>query len=163
MNTRKKNQEDPAPGKAGTGEPGPDTGDTGEVGQARQPAAVMPVLEEELQVGRRRRVTGQVRLTRTVRREEATVDEPLLSERIEVERVPVNRPVEAPPAPRHEGETLVLPVVEEVLVVEKRLILKEEIRVRRVREVRHEPRRIVLQKEDVRVEREAFPPEKESR
>ena len=157
VSRRNRNKAVPAAEEPGPRAPGPGTTETG------RPAAVIPVIEEEMHVGRRRRVTGKVRLTRTVRQQEVTVDEPLLSERVEVERVEVNRPVDTPPEPRCEGETLVLPVVEEVLVVEKRLILKEEIRVRRVRDVRHEPQRVLLQKEEILVERETFPQEKESR
>ncbi len=46
-----------------------------------------------------------------------------------IERVPVNRIVAESPSQRQEGDTLVLPVVEEVIVVEKRLMLREEIRI----------------------------------
>ena len=53
--------------------------------------------------------------------------------RIEIERVPINRPIDAVPAIREEGDTTIMPVVEEILVVERRLILKEEIRMRRTK------------------------------
>jgi len=52
---------------------------------------------------------------------------------VEIERTPMARHVEAMPAIREEGDTVVIPIVEEVLVVERRLFLKEEVRVRRVR------------------------------
>lgn len=52
---------------------------------------------------------------------------------VDVERVEVNRDLDEPPVVRHEGDTMIVPVVEEVLVVEKRLRLVEELRVTRRR------------------------------
>ena len=50
---------------------------------------------------------------------------------VEVTRVPVNRVVETVPEIRTEGDMTIVPVLEAVLVVEKRLVLKEELRIRR--------------------------------
>lgn len=50
-----------------------------------------------------------------------------------VQHVPVDRIIEQPPEPRQEGDTMIYPVVEEVLVVEKRFLLREEIHVSRER------------------------------
>ncbi|MCA1628121.1 MAG: YsnF/AvaK domain-containing protein, partial [Acidobacteria bacterium] len=61
-----------------------------------------------------------------VREREEIVDELLLKEAVEVERVIINREVDAPVPVRYEGETMIVPVLEEMLVVEKRLVLKEE-------------------------------------
>jgi uncharacterized protein (TIGR02271 family) len=71
---------------------------------------------------------------------------------VEVERVPVNKAVSQLPSVRLEGSTTIIPVVEEVVVVEKRLILVEEIHVRRksVAETRQIP--VVLRSEQVRIE-----------
>ena len=46
-----------------------------------------------------------------------------------VETVRIDRIVDGPVAERHEGDILVLPIVEEVWVVEKKLLLREEIRI----------------------------------
>ena len=77
-------------------------------------------------------------------------------ETVEVDRVAVGRYVDGPEAPRQEGDTLVVPVFEEVLVVEKRLVLKEEIRItrRRVSETAA-PQRVTLRSEEIVVERDA--------
>ena len=59
--------------------------------------------------------------------------ETLRGRRVEVERVPVGRTLaegEARPESREEGDTLVVPVLEEVAVVVKRLVLREELRLR---------------------------------
>jgi len=55
----------------------------------------------------------------------------LAEDRVEVTRVPLNREVNAAPPVRTEGEVTIVPVMEEVLVVEKRLVLKEELHIRR--------------------------------
>ena len=44
-----------------------------------------------------------------------------------IRRVPVNRVVDVAPKARREGDTMIIPVVEEELVITKRLVLKEEI------------------------------------
>ncbi len=59
-----------------------------------------------------------------------------------IERVKVERLILEPVSQRQEGDTLILPVVEEVLVVEKRLMLREEIRITRKRDLVKEVRRI---------------------
>jgi stress response protein YsnF len=87
------------------------------------------------------------------------VDEPEYIEKVDVERVPVNQQIESPLRPRYEGETLIIPVMEEVLVVERRLMLKEEIRVTKRRQTVHNPQRVILRSEEILVER--IPGEKE--
>ncbi|HYZ87646.1 MAG TPA: DUF2382 domain-containing protein [Bryobacteraceae bacterium] len=71
-----------------------------------------------------------------------TIDEPLASEEVEVERVAVNRIIDGPPETRQEGEVTIIPVVEEVITIQKRLLLKEEVRITRKRKVIREPRQI---------------------
>lgn len=44
-----------------------------------------------------------------------------------VRRVSVDRVIDEPAKPRQEGDTIIYPVMEEVLVVQKKLVLKEEI------------------------------------
>jgi uncharacterized protein (TIGR02271 family) len=118
-----------------------------------QAGTVIPVIAEEAHIRKERRVTGKVRLRKIVHHEEQTVDEPLLKERVSMERVAIDRWVDEAPPIRSEGETLVVPVVEEVLVVEKRLRLREEIRLTWHQEEEHEPQRLVVRREEVRVER----------
>ena len=98
--------------------------------------AVLPLVEETLLVGKRRVETGRVRVSVSTEIQEQVVRETLRSERTELERVPVGRELaegEPAPAVRQEPDgTVVVPVLEEVLVVERRLVLKEEIRMRLV-------------------------------
>ena len=115
--------------------------------------AVVPVAEEQLRVGRREIETGRVRFTKRVLEDEVLIDEPFFREEVEVVRVPVGRQVEAPVPAREEGDTLIVPVLEEVLVVEKRLVLVEELHVRRRRVEERRPQSFTLRKEEVVAER----------
>jgi uncharacterized protein (TIGR02271 family) len=116
-------------------------------------AVVVPVVEEELRVGKRVVETGRVRVTKTVHEHEEVVDEPLMREEYDVERVPIDEFVDGPVGPRREGETLIVPVLEEVLVVEKRLVVREELRITRKRTEERKPQRVKLLSEEVSVER----------
>lgn len=114
---------------------------------------VVPVVVEELQVQKRKVDTGGVRITKTVREREETVDEPLLQEEVDVQRVAVNRFVDSPPPVRYSGDSMIVPLLEEVLVVEKRLLLKEELHISKRRTEVHHPQQIVLRSEEVKIER----------
>jgi stress response protein YsnF len=92
---------------------------------------VVALAEEEVSVDKRRVVAGRVRLRTITDVADELVREELQGMRAEIERVPVDRLLEVgenPPTLRVEGEVTIVPVVEEVLVVEKRLRLKEEVR-----------------------------------
>ena len=92
---------------------------------------VIALAREELRVTRRVVDRGGVRVRVSVNERDEAVDVLLREQGVEVERVPIGRVVEHPPETRQEGDTLVIPIVEEILVVERRLVLKEEVRVRR--------------------------------
>src|SRR4051812_16898692 len=94
---------------------------------------VIPLAEERVTVAKREVETGRVQVALTTETETVIARETLRGRRIEVERVPVGRTLpegEPPPESREEGDTLVIPVVEEVAVVVKRLVLREEVRLR---------------------------------
>jgi uncharacterized protein (TIGR02271 family) len=114
---------------------------------------VLPVVEEELHVGKRKVATGVVRVRKIVGEREELVDEVLVREVVDVARVPINTVVEGPIEPRNQGDTLIIPLLEEVLVVEKRLLLREELHITLRREARHEPQHVTLRREEVEVER----------
>lgn len=118
-----------------------------------QEIAVVPIIAEELRIGRRTVESGKVRISKIVREHEVIIDEPVLSEHVQVERVSVNRFVEVAPQVRYEGDTMIIPLLEEVTIVEKRLMLKEELHVsKKVVETRA-PQAVVLRREEAIVER----------
>ena len=94
---------------------------------------VIPLHAEDAVVEKRQVQTGVVRVSVSTASHERQVDEALTHERVVVERVPVGRAVDSVPPVRQEGDTTIHSVVEEVLVLERRLILKEEVRIKRVR------------------------------
>jgi len=116
-------------------------------------ATVIPVVAEELDVTKRTVETGKVRIRKVVREHEETVDEPLLHEEVQVERVPVHQLVEQPVDVRYEGDTMIIPVFEEVLVVEKRLMLTEELHVTKHQTTHHMPQQVTVRHEEVNIER----------
>ena len=116
---------------------------------------VLPVIHEEVKVQRRLRETGVVEIHKTVHERTETVDQPLQSEEVQIERVPINRIVETPVSVRQEGDTLIIPLLEEVLVVEKRLMLREEVHVKKLRKEVHDPQEVLLREERVEVSRRA--------
>ncbi len=116
----------------------------------------IPLVEERLVPTTRSVDQGELRIHRHIEPVEAVVREPVTRDELIVERVAVNRPLEAPVEARSEDDWLVIPVVEEVLVVQKRLLLKEEVRIRKrqvteAQEVRATVRRQRAEIEDATV------------
>jgi len=95
-----------------------------------EPDTILPVAEERLRVGKRERETSRLRVSVRTETVTETVEHNLRHSHAEVERVPIGREIDAVPPTREENGVLIIPVVEEVLVVEKRLVLREEIRLR---------------------------------
>ena len=120
--------------------------------EARGSSLVMPVIKEVLEVHTTPVETGRVRIRKIVHEREEIVDPPLLREEVVIERVPINRMVEGRLLPSEE-DTLIIPVLEEVLVVEKRLLLKEEVRITKRRVETHRPQRVTLRREEATLER----------
>ena len=83
------------------------------------------------------------------------VDVPLFREEVRVERVPINLFVEALPPVRQEGDTMIIPVVEEQIVIQKKLLLVEELRVRKEVVEHHQPQTVNVRKEEVEIKRVA--------
>lgn len=113
---------------------------------------VIPVLDEQVVVHKREHVTGSVRISKQVRERDVDVDEPVYWEEVEVQRVPVGKFVEGPVEKRRNGNTLIIPVVEEVLVVSKRLKLVEEIHITTRRHRERAQKRFTVRSEDVAIE-----------
>src|SRR4029453_18619759 len=114
---------------------------------------VVPVLVEELEVQKRVVETGKVRITKVVHERETLVDEPLLRDNVAISRLPMQRVVEGPIPVREEHGMMIISVVEEVLVVEKRWMLREEIHIRKRPTETPQPQQITLRSEEVKIER----------
>ena len=92
---------------------------------------VIPIVEETATVAKQEVVTGRVRVRTLTETVEELVRAEVQREDVDVTRVPIDKVVESAPQIRTEGDVTIIPVVEEVLVVEKRLLLKEEVHIRR--------------------------------
>src|SRR5438552_9426726 len=94
-------------------------------------AETYPVVEEEARIEKRAVLAGKVHIRTPVDMSSEIASAILTEQTVEITRVPVNKVIEKAPAVRTENDTIIIPVLEEVLVVEKQLILKEELHVRR--------------------------------
>lgn len=95
---------------------------------------VVPVVEETVQVGKRAIEQGRVRVSTRTETIEEIRRESLRTDAVGVTRVPIDRIIgegETAPQVRTEAGITIIPVLEEVLVVEKRLLLKEEVHIQR--------------------------------
>jgi uncharacterized protein (TIGR02271 family) len=113
--------------------------------------AVMRLLVEELSVDKHRVETGRLRVRRVTQERTQNVDIDIEHVEAEFDRVPVGRFVDERPLMRETEDTIVIPVVEEVVVVERRLLLKEEIHVRKTRRVERRSEQVTLRSQDAEV------------
>ena len=111
----------------------------------------IPLAAERLRVGTRRRLTGLVRVRTRVEQRTALVDPPLRRQDLEIRRRRVDRFVARPPGVRREGDTLIVPIVEEVVTT--RLKVVEEIVLTLRRSIERRPQRVRLRRERAIVER----------
>jgi len=118
---------------------------------------VIPVVEEQAQIGTQVVESGRLRITKSVQEQEELVNLALTHEEHHVERVPVNEYVDTPPPPvRYEGETMIIPVLREVVQV--RLLVVEELRITKKQVQTQVNQPVTLLKEEVNVEHQTIEP-----
>jgi stress response protein YsnF len=117
----------------------------------------IPIAHEELHVDKKIVEQGRVRVATHVHERTARIQEELAREDVDVEWVDIDREVDSIPEIRTEGDTLIVPLFEEVLVVEKRLVLRQELRLTRRMRSRPYEAEIPLRRMEAEVER-ATPP-----
>lgn len=115
---------------------------------------VIPVVEEVVQVHKRAVESGGVRVRKHVEQVEQLVESQLRHEDVAVERIPINQYVadDFNATPRQEGDTLIIPVLEEVVVVQKRLMVREEIRLTKRVQQHIESQPVTLRREHISFE-----------
>ena len=114
----------------------------------------IPLPVEEVSVSRREIKQANVQIALNTRTREQLIDEELTHVRVEIERFSIDQTVEAVPPIRQEGDITIIPVVEEVVIVERRLVLKEEVRVRRVSTKEQHQETVVLRQQEAVITRE---------
>jgi uncharacterized protein (TIGR02271 family) len=123
--------------------------------EAAEGSRVLPIIEERATIRREVVETGRVRLTRLVHEAEEQVSVPVQHDEVQVERVPLNQTLPAgatAPGTRYEGDTLIIPVLREVAVVETRLLLVEELRVTKRQVTTQHTEPLALRREEINVE-----------
>ena len=116
---------------------------------------VIPVIQEQVTFDKQVIETGQVRIAKHIVEHDEVVDVPLYREEVNVQRVPVNQYVEAAPQIRQEGDVMIIPVIQEQIFYQKRLLLVEELRVTKKIVEEHLPQAVTLLREEVEITRVA--------
>ena len=115
---------------------------------------VIPVIEEVLEVTRKVVDTDSpLRIRKLVDEEMVDVNVPLEFKQAEIRRVPIGRVVTGPINARYEADVLIVPVLEERLVMRTELVLVEELHITQKRDVKHHREQVALRRERVVLER----------
>lgn len=109
---------------------------------------------EALTVGKRRVDRSRILVHKTVSEREQSVECDLETETADIERVPINAQINEAPGIRQQGDVTIIPLVEEVVVIERRLVLREKIRIRRRRAVQRMAQAVTLRSEAADITRE---------
>ncbi len=123
----------------------------------------IPIASERLNIAKQVVDLGELRIHKRVEQIEEVQRVPVTHDELVVERIPMNQPLDAPMQPRTENDVLIIPVMKEVLVVQRQLVLIEEVRVSKryvteEHEVREPVRRERVELEDATVHNTANPP-----
>jgi stress response protein YsnF len=114
----------------------------------------IPVVEEEATILKRPVETERVSVRTSSDEEQVLVRDEVRREHVAITRVPKDEEVAEAPAIRTEGDVTIVPVLEERLVVEKRLFLVEELHLRRAVEHQAVELTTTLRRTRVEIERE---------
>lgn len=118
-----------------------------------QPPLRVPVVREEIEVRKDVVEAGRVRVSKDVSHHVRPVDTVVAHDEVSVETVPINVYVDLAPSIRQEGDTTVIPVLREVVVVTKYLLVVEEVRITRRRVETVDRQEVEVREEVVEVER----------
>ena len=90
---------------------------------------IIPVIQEDVVIGTERITTGTVRVRTVLHEDEHAIDEPITTTDVEVKRIPVDLWTDEPIADRVEGDTRIISVHREEIIVQRRLHVVEEVHV----------------------------------
>jgi stress response protein YsnF len=108
--------------------------------------ALIALHAERVEISKREHVTGRVRVAVETHASETVIAEDLDRYSVEVERVAMETFSDVMPEPRQEGDTLIIPVVQEVVV--RRFLVTEEVRIRRTRITEKHVDTVILHHQD---------------
>ena len=110
------------------------------------------VLQEQVNIDKKIVESGKVVIHKKVHKEDKDVEVPVSHEEVEIKKVTVNKYVTEAPDVRYEGNITIIPVIKEVAVIEKKLLLVEEIHVIKHVVEKTEEHVVPLRKEEIQVE-----------
>jgi uncharacterized protein (TIGR02271 family) len=110
------------------------------------------VLQEQVNIDKKIVESGKVVIHKKVHKEDKDVEVPVSHEEVEIKKVTINKYVTEAPDVRYEGNTTIIPVIKEVAVIEKKLLLVEEIHVIKHVVEKTEEHVVPLRKEEIQVE-----------
>jgi uncharacterized protein (TIGR02271 family) len=113
----------------------------------------IPIVEERVRVDKRVVDKGGLRVSTEIDEVTEALDVALRQQTAKLDRVKVDRVVDTAPEPRLDGDTVIVPIVEERAVVTKQLVVVEEVRIRLDEIEKHEEHSVPLRKERVRIDR----------
>lgn len=113
----------------------------------------IPVIEEKLNIDIQSVEKSKTHISKQVHEENVTVDIPLIHENIEIQRVAKNISIDTPPEVRYEGNTMIIPIIKEEVIIQKKLVLVEEVHVTKHKTEVHEPKQVKLRKEEIRLDK----------
>ena len=119
----------------------------------RKKENTLNVVHEQAHVDKKIVESGKVYIRKNVREVNEEVTVPVAHEEVDVKKVAVNKYVDTAPSVRYEGNTTIIPVIKEVLVIEKKLLLVEEVHVTKHIVEKTEEHTVPLRKEEVEIER----------
>jgi stress response protein YsnF len=114
---------------------------------------VVPVITEEAHASAKPFETGGVRVTKRVEGHDEVLEQELHRGRVEVKRVKMNRVVDGPQPVQRSGSTVIVPVVSEVLHVERQWVVTEEIHISQIEERETVQQKVTVSEERASVER----------
>lgn len=115
---------------------------------------IIPVIEEQVRINKKVVETAKVRVSKVVHENVESFEIPVIEEHVSVERITKNELVDkTPPSIRYEGNVMIISVLKEVAVVEKRIMLVEEVRITKSQTQKTETHTIPLRKEEVDITR----------
>jgi uncharacterized protein (TIGR02271 family) len=115
----------------------------------------IPVIEEQVSIDKEVVETGRVHISKEVYEEDVNIDLPTVYEEADIERVEINQYVDTPPPPvRYEGDKMIIPVLREVMVVQKKILVVEELHITKRRTEEVDTQQVKLRREEIHVDRD---------
>jgi uncharacterized protein (TIGR02271 family) len=114
---------------------------------------VIPVIEEYVKVDKLEVEVGRLNIRKKIKEQDEIITVPLFHDEFNIQHVEIGKQVDgALPEVRFEGDTIVIPVLREEVIIQKRLMLVEEVRITKHKIESNYEQQVTLRKEEVVIE-----------